>query len=311
MTATVPDTLTGQLGYVETARIIAGPNDRKEFDQVALEALATSIDRDGIAQPPTLRPLADGRYEIVAGERRIRAMRDVLGWDLVPAFVRDLDDAAASGLMLVENMVRVDLDPIEEGRAFSKRIADGATVADVAELVGVSQRTVRARIDLLRLGADAQHLCSSGNLALAHAAQLVGLDENRQNLALRALSAGDLGLPAFTAVCDRLRREQEAEPMFDAEAFWSVEEYVIHGETAAAETSTAKLSAMSGQMLTTAEVADLLGVKPASVRRYIHRGTFPQPDGHLGVTPWWSPDTVRAWERSRRGPGRPAKAAEQ
>src|SRR5207248_844101 len=95
---------------------------------------------------------------------------------------------------------------------------------------GVTQRTVKARLDLLRLGRDAQALVSSGDLTLAAAAQMVGLDGDRENLALRALNTGNLTPAAFIAVCDKLRREQETEPMFSPELFWSVEKYVAHGE---------------------------------------------------------------------------------
>lgn len=296
------DTLTGQLASIPTALVVAGDNDRKQFDPAALQALADSIARDGLAQPPTVRPLADGRYQIVAGERRVRAIR-LLGWEHVPAFVRELTDDQASATMLVENMVRVDLDPLEEAKAYASRIDAGSTVADLADLVGVSQRTIRARIDLLRLGVDAQALVSSGNLSLAMAAQLVGLDGDRQHLALAALAATALTLPAFTALTDRLRREQEAEPMFSADLFFQVEEY---NATAMREAELAKLSHVSRQ-LTTREVADLVGVKVATVRQYITRGTFPKPDGYFGPTPWWTPETVTAWIENRRGPGRPTK----
>jgi ParB family chromosome partitioning protein len=294
---TAVDTV-GQLEHIPAAQIVAGPNDRGTFDTVALEALAQSIHRDGLAQPPTLRPLADGRFEIVAGERRVRAMR-LLGWETVPAFVRTLDDGQASAIMLVENMVRVNLDALEEGKAYRARLEAGSSVSELAELVGVSARTVRARLDLLTLSDTARGLVASGNLGLGQAAQLVGLDADRQCVALRALAAGDLSSVAFTAVCDRLRREQEAEPMFSPDAFWSVEEYVTHGDQAD------KLSTMNPQ-LTTGEVAEMVGVKPASIRQYLARGVFPPPDGHLGATPWWKPETVAAWQTSRRGPGRPA-----
>jgi ParB family chromosome partitioning protein len=303
---TTTEMRTGQLAQIDVSSIVAGDNDRKAFDMGEMESLAASIERDGLAQPPTVRPLEDGRFEIVAGERRVRAMR-LLGWEFVPAFVRSMTDDQASATMLVENMVRVDLDPLEEARAFASRIEQGSTVADIAQLVGVSHRTVRARLDLLRLGQDAQSLVSSGNLTLACAAQMVGLDGDRQNLALRALSAGSLTLPAFTAVCDRLRAEQQSEPMFSADLFWSVEEYVVAGQTEATLSIMARQSEPV-QQLTTAEVAKMVGVKVASIRQYLTRGTFPEPDGYIGRTPWWLATTVTAWmENDRREPGWPRK----
>lgn len=291
------------LTSVPAALVRAGNNDRTTFDDAYIASLAASIERDGLAQPPTLRPMGDGTYEIVAGECRTRAMR-LLGWAEIPAFVRELTDDQAADTMLVENMVRRNLDPIAEAGAYRKRIDAGASVADMASLVGVSERLVRSRLELLTLGPDARSLVTSGQLSLTMAAQLVGLDGDRQNLALRALGAGDMTTAGFTAVCDRLRREQESQPMFDADAFWSVEEYVATADAADAER---KLSAMCGQILGTADIERAVGIKAASVRRLVTRGTFPQPDGHLGVTPWWHAETVAEWQRTRRSGGRPSR----
>lgn len=299
------DTL--RMASIDADSIVAGSNDRKQFDPGELEALAVSIARDGLAQPPTVRPLADGRFEIVAGERRVRAMRDVLGWNVVPVLVRAMTDDEASATMLVENMVRVNLDAVEEAKAYSARLAAGATVGDLAELVGVSQRTVRARVDLLRLCDDALALVSSGSLALGHAGQLVGLDGDRQNLALRALQSADLTLGAFTSICDRLRSEQESEPLFSADLFWSVEEYVVHGRE---DDRHAKLLSMGEQMLSTREAAALAGITPRSLRTLVARGTFPPADGRFDGKPWWKPETVARWLETKRSPGRPRKIVE-
>lgn len=296
------DTDLGALRMVAADLVHAGCNDRKAFDQAALEALATSIERDGLAQPPTVRPCSDGSFEIVAGERRCRAM-GLLGWAEYPVFVREMSDGAASATMLVENLVREDLDPVAEAGAYRARMDQGLSVADVAGLVGKSQRTIRARVDLLELGSAALDMVSAGTMPLGHAAQLVGLDGDRQALAIRALAASDLSAPAFTAICDRLRREQEAAPMFDADAFWSVEEYVVAGQAAAAR----KVSGMCGQILSTRQVAEILDLQPASINKLVKRGTFPQPDGRLEATPWWHAETIEAWQQTRRPKGRPRK----
>lgn len=93
--------------------------------------------------------------------------------------------------------------------------------------------------------------------------------------------------------------------MFDADQFWQIEEY---NATALREAELAKLSTVPGQMLTTGEVAELAGIKPASVRRLRVRGTFPKPDGYFGPTPWWRPATIMAWQETRRPGGRPKKS---
>jgi len=111
-----------QIHQIPVEKIIVGNNDRKQFNQQGLAELATSIAEHGLAQPPTLRPVIDGMYEIVAGERRTRAMRDVLKWKFIPAIVRDLDDQQASAIMLIENIERKDLNPMEEAQAYSERM---------------------------------------------------------------------------------------------------------------------------------------------------------------------------------------------
>ena len=117
--------------------IYAADNDRKSFAQSELVSLAESIRDHGLAQPPTVRPVGS-RYEIVAGERRVRAIRDVLGLTSIPVMVRALDDSAAAAIMLAENMHRADLDPIEEASAYAGRMERfEATVAEVAEVANV------------------------------------------------------------------------------------------------------------------------------------------------------------------------------
>ena len=105
-----------EIANIPVSSIAAGNNDRKEFDPVKLEELAASIAAHGLAQPITVRPLSGliPGFEIVAGERRFRAISRVLQWDTIPAIVRDLDDEAASAIMLAENTGRADLNPIEE-----------------------------------------------------------------------------------------------------------------------------------------------------------------------------------------------------
>lgn len=209
-------------------RIVAGSNDRTDFDAAALEQLAASIAASGLAQPPTVRPVADGMFEIVAGERRCRAMA-LLGWTEYPVMVRELDDSQASDIMLLENLARVDLDPVAEARAFRARLDRGATVAELAERAGVPARRVSARLRLLELADDVQHLVAHGQLTLGQADALVGLDVNRQRLALEGLHAG-LDDRGYRALIARLRSEQDQEVIFDPTSFWSVETYVVEAQ---------------------------------------------------------------------------------
>lgn len=200
-----------------------GTNDRREFDPVKLAELADSIKANGLAQPITVRPLA-GRFQIVAGERRFRAIRDVLGWHTVPAIVRELDDDAASAIMLVENLSRVDLNPIEEAQAFDVRIRHlGWSETQVAESAGITTDFVRRRRSLLVLEPDAQFMVAKGHLPIGHAKCLVKIDADRQRLALRTLRDAPRlpTLGVWRSFISQLLEQQSQDSMFDLATFYT------------------------------------------------------------------------------------------
>jgi ParB/RepB/Spo0J family partition protein len=206
---------------IPAAQITAGNNDRKRFDGPALDDLATSIKEHGLAQPITVRPQGD-RFEIVAGERRFRAMTAVLGWTQVPCMVRDLDDEAASSVMLAENTGRADLNPMEEADAYHERIARfGWTPERLATVAGVSPDRVRRRLLLLALFEDARTLVRQGSLPLGHAELLAPLDHNRQMIALRVFrDAASMPLATFRQLTAELSAQQGQDGLFDLETFW-------------------------------------------------------------------------------------------
>lgn len=288
--------MTDRLTTVATDLIDAGPNDRKTFGDSELRELAESIREHGLAQPPTLRKRGD-RFEIVAGERRCRAMRDVLGWSEVPAIVRELSDEAASAIMLAENVHRVDLDPLEEARAYQNRIERfGSTIGDVAKLATVPVDRVRKRLALLSLTPEIAQLVSRRHLPLSYAGCMVDLDSNRQLLALQGYQSGRIGLEAFRALCHRLLAEQQSESMFNPDAFLQVESYVEDAlaETAPADTQTDPVGP--------AEIAERLGVKPKTVNVWKVRGILPTPDWTISGVPIWEWRTIRAWaQQTGRG----------
>jgi ParB family chromosome partitioning protein len=211
-----------EITNVKLSQVIAGNNDRRAFDQQELEELAASIQRDGLAQPPTYRPLPDGRLEIVAGERRTRACRDVLGWTEIPAIVRELDDKAASTIMLVENVNRVDLDPMAEAAAYQERIERfGMSAAEIAEATGKSKEYVQKRVGLLALVDDVRKMVTSGALPIGHAEAMTGLSEYYQTQAVKILNdtAGMPPLRKFRAMVGELQAIQDQPAMFDLEAY--------------------------------------------------------------------------------------------
>src|SRR5215813_13797029 len=108
--------------HIPCTQIVAGNNDRKDFNDERMQALADSIRTNGLAQPITVRPIADERYEIVAGERRFRAVSQILKHKTIPCIVRAMDDEMAAALMLVENTGRQDLTPYEQACAYKARM---------------------------------------------------------------------------------------------------------------------------------------------------------------------------------------------
>jgi len=162
---------------------------RKRFDEAALEELAQSIAQRGVIQPVIVTPLGQGRYRLVAGERRWRAAQKARLHE-IPALVRELEQREVMALALIENLQREDLNPVEEGRAY-QRLADdeGLTQADIAKLVDKSRSHVANLQRLLQLPDAVLDLVERGALSMGHARALIGQPE-ATSLAERAVSEG-------------------------------------------------------------------------------------------------------------------------
>jgi ParB/RepB/Spo0J family partition protein len=201
------------------AAIDDGDNDRTVYAAGPLRALADSMAAVGLAQPITVRPRPGGRFEIVAGHRRRRAAA-LLGWAAVPAIVRELDDEAAASIMLAENAHRVDLNPVDEARAYEKRMRQfGWSVAETARRAKVSGQRVADRLLLLQLLPEAQRLVADGHLGAGFGVAMAPLDANRQAVALRWLQAQQSPtLRAFRAACGALLAQQAQESLFDLDS---------------------------------------------------------------------------------------------
>jgi ParB/RepB/Spo0J family partition protein len=201
------------------ASIVAGCNDRSIFNATEITALAESIRQHGLAQPITVRPV-NGHYQIVAGERRFRAHQE-LGAATIPAIVRSMSDREAADLMLIENIQRVDLNPLDEARAYQKRREQfGASVAEIATIASVSEGRVRSRLRLCSLIEEAQQLVQSGQLGIGYGEAMADIDRNRQLIALRSLNEAKAPtLTWFRSLCGQLLAEQAQEAMFNLEEF--------------------------------------------------------------------------------------------
>ncbi|MEJ7783234.1 MAG: ParB/RepB/Spo0J family partition protein [Solirubrobacteraceae bacterium] len=171
--------------------VVANPRQpRTSFDDETLQALAESVRERGILQPVLVRPVAGGRYELIAGERRWRAAQ-LAGLDEVPALVRDRDDAEALEIALIENMAREDLNPVEEARACAALVEElGLTREDVGRRVGRSRVAVSNLLRLLDLPDEVLTLLERGRLTEGHGrALLLAADHaDRRRLARDAVT---------------------------------------------------------------------------------------------------------------------------
>ena len=165
---------------------------RTNFDRQALDALAGSIATAGLLQPLIVRPLAEGRYELVAGERRWRAAQQA-GLERVPAVIRTSPEDERLQSALIENMVREDLNPVDEARACAALIDDlGISKEQLARRVGRSRAAISNLIRLLDLPDEVQRLLERGELSEGHGRAILQLSDQgaRRKLAKRAAADG-------------------------------------------------------------------------------------------------------------------------
>lgn len=157
---------------------------RKHFDEAALSELADSIALHGVIQPLLVRPISDGGYQLIAGERRWRASR-LAGLTEVPVVIREMTDSEAMELALIENLQREDLNPIEEAEGY-KLLMDtySLTQEEAAERVGKSRPAVANAMRLLSLPKEVLDLIKEGRISSGHGRTLLGLNDKSMMLKL-------------------------------------------------------------------------------------------------------------------------------
>lgn len=156
---------------------------RKQFDEEGISELAASITQHGLLQPLTVRPLADGTYQLVAGERRWRASR-LAGLDEVPVIVREMNDREAAEIALIENLQREDLNPMEEAVGLSTLMETyGLTQEETAKAVSKSRPAVTNALRLLHLPGAVRDLVGSGQLSAGHARAILSFADEEQQVA--------------------------------------------------------------------------------------------------------------------------------
>ncbi len=162
---------------------------RRTFDEGELNELSNSIRTHGVLQPILVRPIADGKYEIVAGERRWRAAQRA-GLHTIPVVIREFNEVEVLEIAIVENVQRTDLNPIEEAQGFQALIDRfGRTQEDIAEAVGKSRPHIANMLRLLKLPDDLQEMVRDGRLSSGHARAILTAPDQR-GLAQRVIAEG-------------------------------------------------------------------------------------------------------------------------
>lgn len=180
---------------------------RRDMDPAALQELADSIRQQGVMQPVVVRPIAEGRFELIAGERRWRATQ-MAELDRIPAIIRDVPDDAAIAMALIENIQRENLNPIEEAFAL-QRLQDefGLTQAQVAEAVGKSRTTITNLLRLISLSEDVRVMLEHGDLEMGHGRAMLTLQPEQQMQVAKQVVAKSLSVRQTEALVRRVQQE--------------------------------------------------------------------------------------------------------
>ena len=211
LSSLIPQRAVGASAVVEVPlnRVVPNPyQPRRHMDDAGLEELAASIREHGVLQPVLVTETLDG-YQLIAGERRVRASR-LAGLERIPALVRQLADRDQLEVALVENVQRSDLDPIDEATAYRQLIDEfGLTQERVAERVGKARATVANTLRLLDLHPDVQAAIGDGRLTEGHGRALGGLPVEGQGHVLRTVLAQGLSVRQAEELVRRLREPRE------------------------------------------------------------------------------------------------------
>jgi len=191
---------------------------RKDMSPEALEELANSIRSQGIIQPIVVRPIGEGEFEIIAGERRWRAAQ-LAEIDLVPCLIKDVPDESAVAIALIENIQREDLNAMEEAIALERLLTEfELTHQEVAEAVGKSRTTVTNLLRLNNLNEDVKTLLEHGDIEMGHARALLALENDQQTTTARTVASKELTVRQTEALIkkiqqpEKLKEEKEKDP---------------------------------------------------------------------------------------------------
>lgn len=191
---------------------------RTRMDEGSLYELAESIKAQGIMQPVLVRPVGPERYEIIAGERRVRAAR-IAGLDEVPVLVKDVPDEAAAAMALIENIQREDLNPLEEAQGIQRLVSEfRLTHEQAAQAVGRSRSAASNLLRLLNLSEPVQQLLMAGDIDMGHARALLPLDGAQQILCAGEIVAKKLSVRDAERLVTRAGANARQKPLLRVKA---------------------------------------------------------------------------------------------
>ena len=210
---TAPASAEGAPSVLRLDRMQAGKyQPRTRMDEGSLYELAESIKAQGIMQPILVRPIGEGRYEIIAGERRSRAAK-LAGLTEVPVLVKDVPDEAAAAMALIENIQREDLNPLEEAQGLQRLIKEfGLTHETAAQAVGRSRSAASNLLRLLNLADPVQSMLMAGDLDMGHARALLALDKAQQITAANQIAAKKLSVRETEVLVKKLGNDANPAP---------------------------------------------------------------------------------------------------
>lgn len=203
----------GKVLMIPVEQIEASPYQaRTTFDDTEIAALAVSILQNGLLQPVSVRRAGVHKYQLVAGERRLRACR-LAKLEKVPAILADYDDSESAALGLLENLQRAQLDPFDTARGIREVIRLwGCTQAEAARRLGLSQSALANKLRLLSLTAAQQQLCTGGHLTERHARAVLRLPEGRRTAALEKMVKDKMSVREADKLVDAMLAAPKAGP---------------------------------------------------------------------------------------------------
>jgi ParB family chromosome partitioning protein len=204
----------GNIAEIHLDQIEANPfQPRDHFEEASLEELAESIRQQGIIQPVTVRKTDHDSYQLISGERRLKAAR-MAGLESIPAFIRTADDNQMLELALVENIQRENLNAIEIGISYQRLIEEcQVTQEELSQRIGKSRATVANYIRLLKLPPELQIAIRDNRISMGHARALINIDDQETQLAiLKNILLKDLSVRDVEAIVRNLNKEKNDKP---------------------------------------------------------------------------------------------------